>query len=1235
MNRRILNWWRKEQQEDSGDSAEPWMLEPLTPIFLESEHKIYVSAIEDALRKDGVNNIALSGNYGVGKSSILQKVAENYRESVIMISLSTLAPIEKEKEANSQPHFITPVTNRIQQEIVKQMLYFVPAGKLTGSRFRRIEKFLFVREAVLALILALIVAGVFLITGWTEKISNVFRPEVEWGKWGHIAIFGCSAICAFSLRRVWHGKLHIKELSAGSASVTLDGNAESYFDQYLDEIVNFFDVSKCRIVIFEDIDRFENSHIFETLRSLNGLLNSSRTKREAIRFIYAVKDSIFDYDKLLFERRSRDIKVEKSDSAHAEAVRANRTKFFDLIIPVVPFITHRSARDHVVQIFKSIDHKIGADIIDLAVQFIPDMRLIKNVRNEFVVFRDRVIRDGGSGLNLSENELFAMMLYKSTHLTDFENIRFGKSKLDELYEASRKIVRIKRLENQQRISDLKDNLQRLDGIESKSQCLEQKLVLYIDRISKQLSVRNQRMNQFEFENATIKFGGTQISSEEAKSSDFWRRISVAPITHNLEIIQQHYHVGEIKLTLNREQLSEILQDSLKQEFWDKNLAEEMHKNLRMHEENLNFLRQSDMSDLIQRSEFTAAFNGTEEALDTVAAKLLESKMAFELVKRGYINRNFTLYTSTFHSDRVSAAAANFIMHHVAPNTMDEFFSLAAEDIKSLVRECGMQSLGDSAFFNISILDHLLQDNIELSKIMIRSIARFEDDAKRFLQAYLNEGAERHKFLKVLAQISSRILNFLIADVKLDLSTRIALTNTVLEHLNAEVDYDLNHDVIAFFKENYLRFPVLTDDKIETPVIDAVANLFEEVDVRFPLLMPLSKSCRKAFVDRNIFDVTMENLQLAIGGDLHPGLDIIRNVNPKTYKYVLDNLDAYSSAVEVSPPSIVKLSDFAIVINDICANGITYLDHMLACASPDCVIDDLNVAQKEAWPSIIEHGRLKPTLNNISEYISAIGKIDRSLGKFLNSIDSITIADDVEEEIKQGLANKILIARDKITSVSQRCKLVSSLQLKSYLRIEEIHEEGELFASLLKRGVIEDCAETYYHLMHSNWETREFFIMASNEFVKYLDSSLVQGDVAKILLSEKISVAVKQAVLNISDEYIHNCDEQTLLAVAEIASSLKVSVSSLVVETLSAHEVPPGQIVFLLADQLQQIEKERLLLILGNLGGEYKKLSDDSQKQPKLTDSPEHRALIQRLQSDEILGKVEEEGNSLRIYKRRR
>ena len=42
---------------------------------------------------------------------------------------------------------------------------------------------------------------------------------------------------------------------------------------------------------------------------------------------------------------AEEVAKDSQDEATQEVQRANRTKFFDIIIPVVPFVTHRSARD--------------------------------------------------------------------------------------------------------------------------------------------------------------------------------------------------------------------------------------------------------------------------------------------------------------------------------------------------------------------------------------------------------------------------------------------------------------------------------------------------------------------------------------------------------------------------------------------------------------------------------------------------------------------------------------------------------------------------------------------------------------------------------------------------------------------------------------------------------------------------------------------------------------------------
>ena len=77
-----------------------------------------------------------------------------------------------------------------------------------------------------------------------------------------------------------HNRIRIDKLgtSATSVSLTAESDGGSYFDEYLDLIVNFFDAESIDVVIFEDLDRFEDPQIYEALRELNTLLNGLATK---------------------------------------------------------------------------------------------------------------------------------------------------------------------------------------------------------------------------------------------------------------------------------------------------------------------------------------------------------------------------------------------------------------------------------------------------------------------------------------------------------------------------------------------------------------------------------------------------------------------------------------------------------------------------------------------------------------------------------------------------------------------------------------------------------------------------------------------------------------------------------------------------------------------------------------------------------------------------------------------
>lgn len=1203
---------------------------PLTPEYFEQEHGAYVKAIEEALANPAIRNIALSGGYGVGKSSILREVARKLGGRVVELSMSTLAPLEASSLDDSVPKQATTPTNRIQQEIVKQLLYREDPRKTQGSRFRRIERFARRRELAFATLMGFVTALIFLLTGWTQRIGAELHLLSVLGVWLHLFILILSVATTFAVRLLCYGRIHIRQLSAGSATVTLDDKSVTYFDQYLDEIVYFFEVSKRDIVIFEDIDRFNESHIFETLRSLNTLLNVSPhiDKRRPIRFIYATKDSIFAPGGLERERRDDEqAHTADCDPAYIETLRANRTKFFDVVIPVVPFITHSSARNLATQLLRGIRHNIHPDLIDLAARYVPDMRLLTNVRNEFIVFRERLYSGEGKHLELSETCLFAMMLYKSTHLTDFEAIRFGNSSLDQLYDVGRQLViaNVKRLDQELRAA--RQRLTKLEGAVFRSRQLGDKVVAYSDRLFGH--------HAWDSRYKSFAHAGADISVEALHTATFWKAF-IAPVDEqNLTVT---YTRDNQRLSFSRTSLAEALGESLEIEDWDDSVRAELEAVINKHYADLRFLRSADIGDLIRRPDLLVGYNGKEQPLDAVARALLTQGLAFQLLRSNYIDRNFTLYTATFHGDRVSPAAMTFIIHHIDRDVMDEYFALSASDVEAVIRERGKDALSDRALYNISILDHLLGTSDTHADIMIYSLTPLGGDQRRFMQAYLGSpGTHQHTaFVARFATMSPQVLVYLTSGVALDDDTRLTLVSAALGSLMPGVTYLVDAPLSTYLHTHYAALPVLNSS---AATIDAAAPLvavFTDADVRVSSLAPLSDSVRRAFIANNLYAINRENLVIAFENDSMLALDVARDLDMAIYSYILGHLGAYLTAIPETSATVYRGEHFIPVIMDVLREDDAHLHDVIARASADCSVVDIADILEGAWPSLAAHKRFPPTFGNVSHYISEIGSLDDNLASLLAYNGALTEHETVDEGDKAALALTILSARSELPAPPLRAALVKSLTLSDFLDVEKIEaESGELFALLLQDGVIEDKGASYAHLLETDWATRELFIHHSEHFKDYMTPALVQEDVARILASESIDEKIKCAIADRADELARGSSREGFMELARFAVEKGRLLSLETVERLASNGVQSQHVIALLAPHLMASGLDRLIAILNSLDSDYPQLTSVGWDKPTIPNTRADRALLETLKQHGIVNRFVAAGGQLKVHKKRK
>lgn len=374
-------------------------------VLEENKGYVPVSLLMRAIDDDRMLNIAVAGNYGVGKSSVINTAEKNLnkrllkRHYFIRISLASL--LTKENKSAQENHVplsagnVDSLTDRqIEYSILQQILYHDMPQKTPKSRIRRIHKTIWYKPlfiAFLCLISLLSLSFVFKLPWASDYIifENLSESVLTFLKWGPLVALGIVFFILFHYLG-HHYSFTVDKVGYKDVEMKLKEDI-SVFNVYLDEIVYFFQCTKYDVVVFEDLDRFDNKEIiFYKLRELNAILNNSKSLKRKINFVYAVSDDLFDAEE--------------------------RVKFFDYIVTVIPVIDSLNSYEKLKEAICSerIFEKLGRTELWNLCDYLQDMRLLLNIVNEFNQFI--LLLDSNV---MSEKVLFGLVVYKNYVPSDF------------------------------------------------------------------------------------------------------------------------------------------------------------------------------------------------------------------------------------------------------------------------------------------------------------------------------------------------------------------------------------------------------------------------------------------------------------------------------------------------------------------------------------------------------------------------------------------------------------------------------------------------------------------------------------------------------------------------------------------------------------------------------------------------------------------------------------------------
>lgn len=695
-----------------------WQLLDLLPTVNNDDARMYVDEIRKGVDDPRIKNIAVSGSYGSGKSSILEQFAREIEyegrfkikktHKIKKISFLTIsaqdvecvgAEATKEKSNSMEDKSSLAGDNssvsarqgtgsikeknmrRVQSDFFRQLYFGEQPNKLKASRYTRIGRGLnTLRKLLISLTAECIILFAMIIPRDTNYYyTNRFAIALL----AAATFAGIFLLVDFISNQFYSGRIKRFEFKDLSLDL-LDGELD--FEQLIDEILYVFRESKYDVVIIEDLDRFNDPEIFEALHQLNTMVNEHMAtikKGKPVTFVYALRDSLI-------------------------VNPANRAKLFDLVVPVIPFLAQNNSIDFLVNVFQGVgfdtEHEATSKILNIIASVNCDMRTIKMIRNSALNMR---IVLKAKLPSMEDAKIIAMAAIRELYPVVYENYLNDFGLIKDL-----RVACIKNRDEQ--IKQYREN----HGLEHLAQEAGERLWRWLsDEVRKSYA-------QAEVVGITI--GDDEYDEESIQNSTPW-------IMYILE--------GEEEISVRwRGQYGGIEQSSFSMTtIRDLDFTSEIQEAY----SNKEFVSGVNKLDEIRYADpftFSAKISPADIKLDDDTREFLFIK---QLAKVGIIDNGFYMYIAPFVGVTESSELYNFINNCVRPDMSDVYFKLDKKDVSQLLDKLNPKQKKSAAMVNFSIIEYLIENN----------------DVDMVYSIFEKRGAEESmNFLKELISINRKLIS---------------------------------------------------------------------------------------------------------------------------------------------------------------------------------------------------------------------------------------------------------------------------------------------------------------------------------------------------------------------------------------------------------------------------------------------------------------------------------------------
>ncbi|KIL42910.1 YobI family P-loop NTPase [Jeotgalibacillus campisalis] len=702
----------------------------LTPINNAKLH-IYDDALNFVFENNDIRNVAISGPYSAGKSSVIESYKlKSSDKRFLHISLAHFSETTSESVEGGN----TTDKAILEGKILNQLIHQIKQNKIPQTKFKIKQKAEPKKIIFSTMIFITFLILVYYINSFNKWSSFVPTLKAEWLKstlmwttsnitllFSGLACFVILGIATYFIITFQKNKNILKRLKLqGNEIEIFEEKDDSFFDKYLNEVLYLFEHSNADAIVFEDMDRFNANKIFEKLREINTLVNNKKAEedRPPIRFLYLLKDDIFT---------SKD-----------------RTKFFDFILPIVPVIDGSNSYDQL------IGHLNEGKILDLFVEnflnelslYIDDMRILKNIYNEFIIYHNRILfkedesqteqenkeLSDSTLINLDNNKLLGIIVYKNLFPKDFSDLHLRTGFVYTLFENKPLFIEQEIEKIDHKIGEIKEKIQLSEDeiIES----INELDAIYLLGNYQIVRIAGLGVTQFKTRVQLVK--AIKDNPDQVTFTTQSRYEQHLDVTSELNKIRQGQEYIERKKAIDRKTENQI--EKLKVE----------HQRLIKQK---NTVQNSKLSKFICKDNIDTIFSVTytNEIGEQNKFEEIKGSNYFPLIKYlvryGYIDENYSDYMTYFYENSLSRIDKNFLLS--VTDQIPKDYSYSLNDPKKVISRLTLGHFDHVEILNFDLLKHLLLTKSNNDKYLISFLHQLKDTTNfHFIFGFLELGRKR-------------------------------------------------------------------------------------------------------------------------------------------------------------------------------------------------------------------------------------------------------------------------------------------------------------------------------------------------------------------------------------------------------------------------------------------------------------------------------------------------------------